>query len=75
MNSVGNGFRILMLPEAQHRPPALLQIRSGLNVTFDVAGDLVSPILGVGSRLGVVAGASVPEAAVDKHGNPGLAQD
>ena len=61
-----------MLPIAQHRPPGLLRVRGGLDVTLYVVGDLVRPILGVGGRPGVVSGASVPEAAVDEHGNPAL---
>ena len=64
-----------MLPEAQHRPPGLLKVCGGLAVALDVAGDLVRPVLGVCGRLGVVVGASVPVAAVDEHGDAGLAQD
>ena len=72
---VGHGLRIHVLPEAKHRPPDLLQVIGGLDVTLDVAGDLVSPILRGGGRLGVVIVVSVPVTAVDEHSDPGLAQD
>jgi len=71
---VGHGLGILVLPEAQHRPPGLLEVGGGLAVALDVAGDLVGPVLGVGGRLGVVVGASVPVAAINEHRDSALSQ-
>lgn len=75
LNPVGHRLGILVLPEAKNRPPALLQVFGRLRVPLDVAGDLVSPEPGVGGRLGAMVWASVPEAAVDEHRDPGPAQD
>ena len=63
-----------MLPEPQHRPPRLLQVGRRLRFAFDVAGDLVGPVLRVGGGLRVVLWAAVPETAVHEHGDPALPQ-
>ena len=74
LHTVGHQLGILVLPEPQDGPAGLLQISGRLGVSFDVAGDLVSPVLAIGGGLRVVIGAAVPVAAVDEHRDPALAQ-
>ena len=59
LDLIGHGLGILVLPETQHRPPRLLEVRGGLNVALDVTRDLVGPIPGVGVNRPGFPGGSV----------------
>lgn len=63
------------LPDSKDAPPGFSQSLGDLAVAFSVAGELCFPEVAVIGRFGRVAWAAVPKAAVDKHGEPGGAED
>lgn len=65
----GDDFRVLMFPEPQHPPARGAELRVGLLVPLDVALQLWQPVgpVPLGDRR--VQRASVPEAAIDEHGD------
>lgn len=58
--------RVLMLPYTEHTPASLGEQAISLKVAFPVTDDLLSPVIGVRLRHGVVLGAAMPEAAVEE---------
>jgi len=58
-----------VLPYPDHRPPQFGQTPIGVAVAFKVGRDLCPPPLGVVLRPSPVDWATVPEAAVNEHGN------
>lgn len=65
-DAVRDSHRILVLPEAQHRPALRHQVCGRFAVAGDVAVELVAPPFGIGFGVGGVFGAAVPEAAVEE---------
>jgi hypothetical protein len=59
-----------VLEEAKHRPPCIPQRVVGFPVSLDIPGQLRLPIPPIDLRELSVIGALMPEATVDKYGDP-----
>jgi len=60
----------LVLPEPQDQPSSLGEPAVGIGVTLTIGLELRRPPRAVGSRVSLMDGAGMPEAAIDVDGDP-----
>jgi len=66
----GSRLGVLVLPEPEDQPVGLGEDPVRVLVPSDIGLELVFPLSSVHTGAGRMIGASVPEAAVDEHGDP-----
>jgi hypothetical protein len=59
-----------MFPDTQHSPPQFPQFLSASGVAGDVALEFLIPVRGMACGPSVASWTAVPEAAVEKYGEP-----
>jgi hypothetical protein len=67
--------RVFVLPNAHHEPPCLTKEGALPLVTSAVAGQFGVPVVAIGPGSRPVLDTSVPEAAVEEHGDSRATED